>query len=75
MLKNRYPNLVAELARTGYTRKEIAQKMKMSLSSLQRRLSGHAEFRLNDIYSLCEIFGKSLSIDYLLSSESVLKRA
>lgn len=75
MSKNYYPNLMAELARTGYTKREIAQRLKLSLSGLQKRLNGQAEFRLNDLELLYEIFGKRLSVSYLFSKESVLKQA
>lgn len=49
-----YNNILAEMARNGYTREKLAAEMKMCLATLRKKIRG-------------DILWKSDEIDYLLS--------
>ena len=60
-----YPNLKAEIARCGFTMKEIANSLGPSERATKERLNGKVEFRMNDVIAISSMFKPNLSIDYL----------
>ena len=59
----RFPNMLAEIARSGKTYQEIAELLNLSPSSFGRRLSGQIEWSKSEIDTLCDYFKKPY--DYL----------
>ena len=71
-----YPNLKAEIARSGLTYNEILERGKKdgrldcTISTLSLKINGKAEFTLNESMALKEIIGTDLSLSELFKSES-----
>lgn len=51
-----FPNLTAAISRKGLSRRELADALGISLSTLGRRLRGNIEFRWNELYRLHDLF-------------------
>ena len=47
-------------ARLGYSQREMAERLGMSLSSYQCRESGAVEFTIDDIVKLAEVLGLNI---------------
>lgn len=60
-----YNNILAEMARNGYTREMLAKKMSISLPTLRKKINGEIPFNMNEILELLSIFGKELTFEYL----------
>lgn len=58
-----FNNILAEMARCGMTRQEVADLLGISLVSLWAKLSGKRPFLLEEVYKLAVKF--NVSIDYL----------
>ena len=71
-----YPNLKAEIARSGLTYNEILERGKKdgrldcTISTLSLKINGKAEFTLNESMALKEISGTDLPLNELFKSES-----
>ena len=71
-----YPNLKAEIARSGLTYNEILERGKKdgrldcTISTLSLKINGKAEFTLNESMALKEIIGTCLPLNELFKSES-----
>ena len=71
-----YPNLKAEIARSGLTYNDILERGKKdgrldcTISTLSLKINGKAEFTLNESMALKEIIGTDLSLSELFKSES-----
>lgn len=61
----RYPNLLAEIARTGDTYSTLAEILHMSVPSVARRLNGSIEWSKSEIDTLCDHYKQPY--DYLFS--------
>ncbi len=59
----RYPNLLAEIARSGESNMMVAELLNLSASSFTRRLNGSIEWSKSEIDTLCDHYGKNY--DYL----------
>lgn len=59
----RYPNLLAEMARSGDTYTIIAELLGISVSAVSRRLNGEVDWSKSEIDTLCEHYAKDY--DYL----------
>lgn len=59
----RYPNLLAEIARSGDTYSTLAKLLNMSVPSIARRLNGTIEWSKSEIDTLCDHYKKPY--DYL----------
>ena len=53
-----YPNLEAELMRSGITRNELAKELGFSRIALYFRLTGEIEFTLNEARIICAYIEK-----------------
>lgn len=60
-----YMNFLAEIARNGFTREEIAKKLNLSLPSFRKKLSGQIDFKMSEIKKIISLFGNNLSFEYL----------
>lgn len=58
-----FPNLLAEIARSGETKAIVAELLKISPPSLTRRLDGSIEWSKSEIDTLCDHYKKPY--DYL----------
>ena len=71
-----YPNLKAEIARSGLTYNEILERGKKdgrldcTISTLSLKINGKAEFTLNESMALKEIIGTDLPLNELFKNES-----
>ena len=59
----RYPNLLAEMARSGESNSTVADLLGISPPSLSRRLKGEIEWSKSEIDTLCIHFNQKY--DYL----------
>ena len=70
-----YPNLKAEIARSGLTYSEILERGKKdgrldcTISTLSLKINGKAEFTLSESMALKDIIGTDLSLSELFKSE------
>ena len=70
-----YPNLKAEIARSGLTYNEILDRGKKdgrldcTIGTLGLKINGKAEFTLNESMALKDIIGTDLSLSELFKSE------
>lgn len=70
-----YPNLKAEIARSGLTYNEILERGKKdgrldcTISTLSLKINGKAEFTLSESMALKDIIGTDLSLSELFKSE------
>lgn len=62
-----YPNLLAEIARSGDDLTLLAELLNMSPSSVSRRLNGSIEWSKSEIDTLCDHYKKSY--DYLFGKK------
>lgn len=71
-----YPNLKAEIARSGLTYNDILKRGKedgrlnCTISTLSLKINGKAEFTLSESVALKEIIGTDLSLNELFKSGS-----
>ena len=71
-----YPNLKAEIARSGLTYNEILERGKKdgrldcTISTLSLKINGKAEFTLSESMALKEIIGTDLPLNELFKNES-----
>lgn len=59
----KYPNLLAEIARSGDTYVKLADLLGVSVSAVGRRLNGLVDWSKSEIDTLCDHYGKDY--DYL----------
>lgn len=70
-----YPNLKAEIARSGLTYNDILARGKedgrlnCTISTLSLKINGKAEFTLSESVALKEIIGTDLPLNELFKSE------
>ena len=62
-----YPNLLAEIARSGDDLALLAELLNMSPPSVSRRLNGSIEWSKSEIDTLCDHYKKSY--DYLFGEK------
>lgn len=60
-----YRNILAEMTRNGLTREDVAKKLKLSLPSFRKKISGEVDFKLSEIKTLISLFGNNVSFEYL----------
>lgn len=74
MIRDKFPNLSAELARIGMSKPQLAKRANMSMSSLYNKCKGKNDWTLSDMTSirllLEELGGQELTIDYLFKKEN-----
>lgn len=60
-----YRNIVAEMARNGYTRALVAKKLKLSVATFRKKIAGKSDFKNSEIEKLLSLFGNNVSFEYL----------
>lgn len=60
-----YQNILAEMARNGYTREKLATEIGISVVSLRKKIKGEIPFNINEILKILSIFGQELTFEYL----------
>lgn len=55
----KFPGLAAEMAKKGDTNKVLANLLKLSESSISRRLSGEIDWSIGEIETLCDHYSKN----------------
>jgi DNA-binding XRE family transcriptional regulator len=60
-----FKNLIAEMARNGYTREMYAKALDVSLPTLRKKLKGEVPFNMDEICKSLSLFGKELTFEYL----------
>lgn len=58
MKKVLFPELCAEIARRGETRKYVAELLGISTTSLLNKLAGRTDWAFGEVEKLCEHYGK-----------------
>lgn len=56
------PNIRAEMARSGITQAALAQQLRMSQSALSRRLTGDAEWTVDELVRVAGVLGCPVSV-------------
>ena len=64
-----YPNLNAEIARRGITRKAMAKKLGVSPSTLSIKLSGKGFVTLKEALAIKQILNVSVPMETLFASD------
>ncbi len=54
-----YPNLVSEMAKKGITQAVMAKILGISRGAISRKLSGHNDWTITEVDTLCEYFEKN----------------
>lgn len=64
-----YPNLLAEMARSGITQAQIAKTLGLSVSSVSQMLNKPCRLRMNEASIIRDRLFPGLPLDYLFSSD------
>lgn len=59
--KIKYPNIAAEMVRSGYNQKTLADKLGLAAPSLHYRLYGEIEWKTKECLILCKLFNKDFT--------------
>lgn len=62
-------NLVAEMARQGLTRKDIAEELGLSYGTVIVKIKGDYQFDVSEAKKIKEKFFPNLSIEYLFENK------
>ena len=65
-----YPNLEAELRRSGISKKEMSERLGIPYSTLFQKLSGKRKTRLRDALKIRDTLFPGMKIDYLFDMEA-----
>lgn len=65
-----YKNLVAEMAREGITKKDIAKFLDQRYPTVVDKTNGKASFRLDEAMRIKREFFPTKSVEYLFEKES-----
>ncbi|NOP79618.1 XRE family transcriptional regulator [Bacillus paranthracis] len=68
-----YNNLLAEMARKGISKKDIAETLDMRYPTLVDKTNGKFDFTTKEAFAIKTSFFPELPIDYLFHSENVEK--
>lgn len=64
-----YRNLEAELARKQISRKELAEKLGITATTLSFKLNGKSKFSLEECVEIKRLLGTEEPIDYLFAQD------
>lgn len=67
-----YPNLIAEMNRTGVSVKDIAEATDRSNDTIKNWLKGKGEFPIGKAFVVQEKFFPSLPLAYLFSTKAII---
>lgn len=63
-----YKNILAEMARNGLTREEVAKKLGLALPTFRKKMKGEVDFKQSEIDSLLSLFGEKVTYEYLFTN-------
>lgn len=66
-----YKNLLAEMAREGITKKDIADYMQMRYCTVLDKINGKYSFKVDEAFKIKKKFFPMLTIDYLFATEEI----
>jgi len=66
-MQNMFPNLVAEMARKGLKRKDLAPLFKGRNATVSDKLNGKSPFLLDEAYRIQSTFFPDCTLDYLFA--------
>lgn len=66
-----YPNLVAEMRRTGLTNRDLAEVTEKSKDTITNWLNGKGDFPIGKAFAIQEKFFPDLPISYLFSTKPI----
>lgn len=64
-----FPNLVAEIAKSDFSKKYIAQQLCIAETSLFSKLRGKTQFTLKECKKIKSLLGIKVSLDYLFKED------
>ena len=67
-----YPNLMAEMNRTGITVKDIAEATDRSSDTVKNWLKGKGEFPIGKAFAVQEKFFPTLPLSYLFNRKAIV---
>ena len=59
MKKRKYPGLIAELATTGETQKQLAGVIGITPMALSNKMTGKSQFTIGEVETICEHYKKN----------------
>ncbi|MBQ2409187.1 MAG: hypothetical protein II309_07110 [Bacilli bacterium] len=59
--KTIYPNLLAELARNGYSYRAISKELDISFSAFSKKMKGLNEFTLSEAFEITDILKSDIN--------------
>lgn len=65
-MKAKYPNIIAELARNGITRKKLCNMLGISDVCLRSKLNGCYDWKLSEILQIMEITKKDFEYLFMI---------
>ncbi len=69
-----FPNLNAELARFGISKRTLAKGLKMNYYTLKSRMNGKSDFKCIEMRLIKRTFFPNLTIDYLFATEDEIEK-
>lgn len=69
--KRMFENVRAEMARNGYTNKDVALALGISEWAFGQKLNGYSQFKLDEMAKIRQLLKNNLSIEYLFFADSV----
>lgn len=60
-----YNNILAEMARNGFTREDMAKKLNLALPTFRKKMKGEVDFKQSEINFLLSLFGENMTYEYL----------
>lgn len=66
-----YRNLLAEMARKGISKKDIAVFMKVRYATIVDKVNGKYPFKVDEAFKIKQKFFPELTIDYLFCTEEM----
>ena len=54
----KFPNLLAEMKKSGETQNDLARLLKLTQATISRKLSGKVEWGIGEINDICEHYKK-----------------
>lgn len=64
-----FKNLEVEIIKSGMNYKEFARKIGMSVITFRKKMSGKADFRLDDARKIVSALNSGLTVDYLFCED------
>ena len=70
--KIKYPNLRAEMSRTGIKQIDIAKVLGVSKIAVYQKMNGKSRFTIDEAFLIQKTFFPNFTVDYLFSDVTIL---